>query len=296
MKLPKPLQRVAAVAADAYKGWNAHKAPRMGGALSYYAAFSMGPLILIGIALAGIFFGREAANGQIFDELKGLLGAEAAAGIQAVVKGSATHSKSLVATILGVVSLLLGASGVFAELHDALNTIWGVKLKENQGIWAVIKDRFLSISMVLGTGFLLLVSLLLSAGLAFVGNWLSSTLPGGEALWQIINFFISLAVISLLFTGLFKYVPDVKIRWRESLLAGLFTAVLFEIGKFGLEMYIGKAGVASAYGAAGSIIVLLLWAFYSAQILYFGAELSRALAHAFGTEVKPRRIAEAVLT
>ncbi len=287
------IKRILRVAKDAGRGWSQHKAPRMGAALAYYTAFSIGPLLLIAIAIAGLVFGREAAAGEVFNTLQGLIGSSGASVVQKAIEGASKQGATIWASILGVITLLIGASGVFAELHQALNDVWSVQL-EKKGIWTTLRKRFFSLTMVLGVGFLLLVSLLLTTALGVVGRWLSHTLPGGEALWQVINFAISLGIVSLLFALLFKYVPDIKIGWREVLYAGVLTSLLFTIGKTLLGLYIGKGKVGSAYGAAGSLIVLLLWVYYSAQILYFGAELSRALAATWHARVEPARMAESV--
>lgn len=265
----------------------------MGAALAYYTVFSIGPLVLIAVAIAGLVFGRDAAQNEIFHTLKGLVGASGADVIQAAVQGASKQRTGILMTIVGTAVLLFGASGVFGELHAALNNIWSVKLRR-VGIIGTVRERFLSLTMVLGVGFLLLVSLVLTTALAIVGKWLASWLPGGEVLWQAVNFAISLGVIAVLFALLFKFVPDVKQRWREVLIAGAVTSVLFSLGKLGLGLYLGKSNVGSAYGAAGSLIVLLVWIYYSAQIVYFGAELSRALAAAAHVDVAPARIAKSV--
>lgn len=270
--------------------WFDHKAPRMGAALAYYTAFSVGPLLLIAISLAGLLFGPEAARNEVFQQLRGIAGDDAARAIQDAVQGADKESTSILTSLVGLVMLLFGATGVFGELHDALNTIWGVEAKA-QGLLTILRERFLSFTMVLGTGFLLIVSLVLTAALGFLGKWLSSSLPGGEVLWQIVNGVVSFAVISLVFALILKYVPDIRVRWREMLVGGFVTGLLFSVGKLALGLYVGKVALASTYGAAGSLLVLLLWVFFSAQILYFGAELSRALTKAAGVEVKPRRTA-----
>jgi membrane protein len=299
MKKIKDLAKaVFAVIADAGGGWSSHKAPRLGAALAYYTVFSIGPLLLISVAIAGVVFGAEAASNQIYETLHGLVGEAGATVVQDAVKNADKPDTSVLATILGIASLLFGASGVFGELHDALNTVWGVKAKELKGlrnIVGILKERLLSFSMVLGTGFLLLVSLVVTSVLSVVGKWLSSTLPGGEVVWQIINFIIAQAVITSIFAAIFLYVPDVRMRWREGVIAGFVTAIMFNLGKLAIGVYIGKADLASTYGAAGSLIVLLVWIYYSSQILYFGAEMSRALAHKLGTQVTPRREAATVI-
>jgi membrane protein len=193
----------------------------------------------------------------------------------------------IVSSIVGIVVLLFGASGVFGELQAALNTVWEVQPKPDRGLWGMIKDRFFSFTMVLGVGFLLLVSLLLSAALSAVGRFLSERLPGGEALWQVLNFVISLGVVTSLFALIFKVVPDVKIEWRNVWIGAAVTALLFTLGKFLLGLYLGKASFASMYGAAGSLVVLVVWVYYSAQILFLGAEFTQVYARHNGSNMRP---------
>jgi membrane protein len=282
-------KRILAIAGDAFDGWVDHKAQRMGAALSYYTAFSIGPMLLIAIAITGFIFGQDAARNHVFEALRHEIGSSAATVVQEAVKGAAKPASSIIASIVGVIVLLFAASGVFGELHDAMNTIWGVKMKENQGLKNFIVERFMSFAMVLGTGFLLLVSFVTTAILSAVGSAMSERLPGGEFLWQVVNFVLTFGIITLLFASLFKYVADIRVRWREVLMAGAVTSLLFSLGKLALGLYIGKTGVESSYGAASSLIVLLVWVYYSSQILYFGAELARALTVAAKVKVVPAR-------
>lgn len=268
--------------------WMEDDAPTLGAALAYYTVFSLAPLMTIAIAIAGFFFGKEAAQGQIFDELRVLLGGEGGKAVEEMVQSAhAQPTAGVVATIISVIVLLFGASGVFGQLQASLNTIWGVKPKPGRGVLAMIQDRLLSFGFTLVVGFLLLVSLLLTAGIALVADWVGGLMPGSETLAQLLNVVFSLAMITLLFAMIFKFLPDAKIAWRDVWIGAFLTALLFTIGKFALGIYLGKSGVASSYGAAGSLIVLLLWVYYSSQILFFGAEFTQVYANRFGSRVAP---------
>ena len=268
--------------------WMEDDAPSLGAALAYYTVFSLAPLMTIAIAIAGFFFGKEAAQGQIFDELRVLLGEEGGKAVEEMVQSaSAQPTAGLIATIISVVMLLFGASGVFGQLQASLNAMWGVKPKPGRGVLGLIKDRLLSFGFTLVVGFLLLVSLLLTAGIALMAGWIEGLMPGSETLAQILNIVLSLAIITLLFAMIFKFLPDAKIAWRDVWIGAFLTALLFTIGKFALGIYLGKSGVASSYGAAGSLIVLLLWVYYSSQILFFGAEFTQVYANRFGSRVAP---------
>jgi membrane protein len=268
--------------------WMEDDAPSLGAALAYYTVFSLAPLMTIAIAIAGFFFGKEAAQGQIFDELRVLLGEEGGKAVEEMVQSaSAQPTAGVVATIVSVIILLFGASGVFGQLQSSLNAIWGVKPKPGRGVLWMIKDRLLSFGFTLVVGFLLLVSLLLTAGIALLANWVGGLMPGSEIIAQILNLVFSLVMITLLFAMIFKFLPDAKIAWHDVWIGAFLTAVLFTIGKFALGIYLGKSGVASSYGAAGSLIVLLLWVYYSSQILFFGAEFTQVYANRFGSRVAP---------
>ena len=268
--------------------WMEDDAPSLGAALAYYTVFSLAPLMTIAIAIAGFFLGKEAAQGQIFDELRGLLGAEGGKAVEEMVQSAnAQPTAGVVATIISVIMLLFGASGVFGQLQASLNAIWGVKAKPGRGVLGMIKDRLLSFGFILVVGFLLLVSLLLTAGMALMADWVGGLMPGSEALAYILNIVLSLSMITLLFATIFKFLPDAKIAWHDVWIGAFLTALLFTIGKFALGIYLGKSGVASSYGAAGSLIVLLLWVYYSSQILFFGAEFTQVYANRFGSRVAP---------
>jgi membrane protein len=266
--------------------FNADKVPRLGAALAYYTIFSIAPLLLIAIAMAGLVFGREAAQGEIFGQLRSVLGANSAQMVQSMVANAAKPKSGTIATVLGIVTLILGASGVFGQLEDALNTIWDVAPKKNAGIMRMLKARFLSAAMVFGIGFLLLVSLIIDAVISAAGKYAGHRLPGGEVIWQTLEQLVSLAVVTVLFAAIFRFLPDLRIAWRDVWLGAALTSVLFVIGKVVLGIYFGKSAVGSSYGAAGSLVLVLLWVYYSAQILLFGAEFTQVYARAHGSHAK----------
>lgn len=268
--------------------WSEDKAPRLAAALAYYTVFSLAPLLVIVIAIAGFFFGAEAVQNQVVNQISGLVGQESAEAIQTMIAGARDQGAGLIATIIGIVTLLFAAGGVFGQLQDALNTIWEVAPKPDRGLWGLIKDRFLSFSMILGVGFLLLVSLVLSAALAIVGEFFLGLFPGYELIITILNFAISFGVIMLLFGLIFKILPDAEVAWRDVWLGAALTALLFVAGRFLIQLYIANSDFSSSYGAAGSLIVILLWIYYSAQILFFGAEFTQVYANMFGSRIVPQ--------
>jgi len=255
--------------------WSDDNASRLSAALAYYTVLSIAPLLMLATAVVGFVFGEDAARGQVASELAGIVGPQAGQGIQTVIQHARSPEGGLISSIVGVAVLMFGASGVFGELQSAMNVIWDVKPKPGLGVKGFIRARFFSFTMVLGVAFLLLVSLVLSALLAAAGRFFAHHLPGGEVLWQGINFLFSLLIISALFALIFKVVPDVKVSWRDVAPGAVLTAILFTIGKLLLGLYLGHSSVASPYGAAGSVIVLVIWVYYSAQILFFGAEFAQ---------------------
>ncbi len=271
----------------AYNDWSEDKAPRLGASLAYYTVFSLAPLLLIVITIAGLVFGQEAVQGQIVAQIGGLVGDEGAEAIQQMIVGASKPRTGAIATGIGIATLLFGASGVFGALHDALNTIWEVEPKPGRGVLGMIKDRFLSFTMVLGVGFLLLVALVVSAGLAALGELMRGLLPVPEWVLHVVNVIVAFGITTLLFALIYKILPDVEIRWSDVWTGAAFTALLFTIGKFLLGLYLGKGAVGSAYGVAGSLIVILLWIYYSAQILFFGAEFTQVYANKYGSRVVP---------
>jgi membrane protein len=272
---------------EAASDWSHDRAPRLGAALAYYTVFSLVPFLVVTIAVIGLVFGQEAAQSAILNHIASLVGEQSAAAIKDMIQRADQPSSGLVATGLAIATLLLGASGVFGQLQDALNTVWGVEAKEGRGVWGFIKDRFLSFVAVLGTGFLLLVSLVLSSALAALGKWFSGLLPLPEAVLELLNFAVSFLIITGLFALIFKVLPDAKVAWRDVWVGAGLTAALFTIGKFALGLYLGKSNVASGYGAAGSLVLVLLWVYYSAQILLYGAEFTQVYANRLGERIVP---------
>jgi membrane protein len=271
-------------AKQAAKGWVDDRASSMGAALSYYTVFSIAPLLLIIIAVAGLVFGVDAAQGAIVEQLRGLLGENAAKAIQEVVRNASQPKEGALATVTGVVLLLAGATTVFAELQDDLNRIWKVPAQAKpKGVSGWVQARLLSFGMVLGIAFLLLVSLVASAAIAALGKWWSPMFGDWEALAHLVNFVVSFAVVTAMFALMYRYLPDVRIEWHDVWIGAVVTAFLFTVGKFLIGLYVGKSSVASTFGAAGSLVVLLLWVYYSAQIFLFGAEFTRSYAYRFGS-------------
>ena len=272
---------------DSFYAWLDDNVQRLGAALAYYTVFSLAPLLIIVIAIAGLAFGQEAAQGQIMSQIEGLLGEEGAKATQAMIENARQPTAGLVAGLLGIIMLVFGATGAFAQLQDALNTIWGVTPKPGRGVLGILQDRLFSFMLVIGIGFLLLVSLVLSAALAALGKFFGYLLPVPEAILHIVNFVLSFGVITLLFAMMYKILPDVKIGWSDVWIGAAMTALLFSVGKFLIGLYLGKSGVASAYGAAGSLVVILLWVYYSSQILLFGAEFTFVYANKYGSHIEP---------
>lgn len=272
---------------DAASDWSRDRAPRLGAALAYYTVFSLVPFLVVVIALIGLVFGEVAAQSAILSQIAELVGEQTAAAIKDMIQRANQPSTGLFATAVAVATLLIGASGVFGQLQDALNTVWGVEPKEGRGVWGFIKDRFLSFVAVLGTGFLLLVSLILSSALAAFGKWFGGLLPLPEAVLQLMNFAFSFLVVTGLFALIFKVLPDAKVAWRDVWIGAALTSALFTIGKFALGVYLGKSNVASAYGATGSLVLVLLWVYYSAQILLYGAEFTQVYANRVGERIVP---------
>ncbi|WGV23346.1 YihY/virulence factor BrkB family protein [Halotia branconii] len=272
---------------ETFKEWSEDKASRLAAALAYYTIFSIAPLLIIVIAIAGVVFGEEAARGEIVNQIQGLVGQDGAEFIETAIQNASQPKTGTIASIISVVLLLIGATGLFSELQDSLNTIWEVKPKPGQGIINIIRTRFLSFTMILGIGFLLLVSLVVSAGLSAVVTYFSNLLPGADFIWQIFNFVLSFAITTALFGLIFKVLPDVKITWNDVVIGAVITSFLFTIGRFVLGQYLGNATFGSTYGAAGSLVVILAWVNYAAQILFFGAEFTQVYARKYGSGMTP---------
>lgn len=275
-----------------FSEWSKDKASKHAAALAYYTTFSLAPLLVIIISLAGLFGGTEAAQGMVMNQVQGLVGEEGRGFVEDMVaSASARPAKGAIATAIGIITLVFGALGVFSELQTSLNTMWEVKLKPVVGVGGTLRrlvlGRLISFAMILVIGFLLLVSLIVSAGLSWLTGFLGELLPFHAAVAVIINLIVSLGVITLLFATMFRYLPDAKIAWRDVWLGGFVTAVLFTIGKFLIGMYLGRSNVGSTFGAAGSLAVLLIWIYYSAQIFFLGAEFTQVYANTYGSRIVP---------
>lgn len=270
---------------ETFAEWNADNAPRLGASLAFYTILSLAPLLVVAISIAGLVFGEEAARGQIVGQFRGLVGTEGAEAVQTMVQNANKPAAGIIATIIGLATLLFSASGVFGELQASLNEIWDIKPKPSKGIWDTIRQRFFSFSLVLGTGFLLLVSLVLSAVLAGLYDYIERLFPGLGIIGTILNFVISLGVTTLLFAAIYKLLPDADIAWKDVFIGAAVTALLFSIGRYLIGLYIGRASVGSAFGAAGTLVVLLIWIYYSAQILFMGAEFTQVYANRLGSRI-----------
>jgi membrane protein len=269
------MRRFAAILKETASQFLDERAPRMAAALAFYTAFSLAPLLIIVVAIAGLAFGQDAAQGKIVAEIQGLIGAPEAKTVQDLIDSARRPATGTWAAIAGVVTLLIGATGVVGELQDSLNTIWNVKSAGTSGIAALAKQRLASFAMILGIGFLLLVSLILSTAVTAVTSYAGQLFVVPAALIKTADFIVSCALIAVLFALIYKIVPDAKIEWRDVWQGAAAASLMFAVGKLALSYYIAHSGFASTYGAAGSLVVLLLWVYYSAQILLFGAELTQ---------------------
>jgi membrane protein len=266
--------------------WNEANASAMGAAVAFYTIFAIAPLFILVLALAGFLFGHEAAQRELYGQISGLVGKNGGEAIQSILTAADKPKASLIATVIGFITLFVGASTVFIQLQQSLNAIWNVRPK-SAGVRSFIVHRLLSFAALLGIGFLLLVSLIVSAVLDAAGKWMSGIVPAHEVIWHIIDAVFSLGIITVLFAMIFKILPDVKIAWRNVWIGSLMTALLFTAGKFLLGAYLGRSTLSSAYGAAGSFVVVLLWVYYSAQILLFGAASIRVYAKQHGSPIQP---------
>jgi len=285
------LQELPELLKQTYAAWNEDKAPRLGAALAYYTVFSRAPFLVVVLGIAGILFDQAEARKAIMDQIGIGQGADI---IETLLNNANNKGSGIIATIVGLVTLLLGAGGLFGQMQDALNTIWGVAPRPDLGFVGMLRARFLSFTMVLGTAFLLLVSLALSAFLAALGKFAGGTLPLPEWTMSLINFVISFGIVTLLFAMMYKVLPDAEIQWRDVWIGAAVTAFLFNVGKMGLGIYLAKSAPGSTYGAAGSLVLLLLWVYYAAQILFFGAEFTQVYDTRYGSLIAPSPNAVAV--
>ena len=267
--------------------WSRHKAPRLGASLAFYTLLSIAPLLLVLVSVVGLVLGHQTAQEALISQVQAVVGGQGAAAAQTLLEGSRNSTHGILATAFGVLTLLFGASGVLIELRDALNTIWDVPTPELGGLKMLssfIKERLLSFALVLALGFILVVSLAVSAWVAALGAWSASILPAHEVILHFLNFVISFVIITGLFSAIYRFLPDIRIEWRDVVLGGAITSALFSIGKLALGIYLGKASFASTYGAAASIVVLIVWVYYSAQIFFLGAEFTKTFANSYGSQ------------
>jgi membrane protein len=283
---------------ETFQEWLQDKVPQLGAALAYYTVFSLAPLILVLLALVGVVFRNDPAGAwdKITQQMSYFLDPSAVQVVQNIAEKASQPGKSTIATIIGIALALFGASGVFGQLQDALNTIWGVKARPGRGIWGFLRSRFLSFAMIAGVCFLLLVSLAVEAMLKAFSQYVQSLLPGGIVVALTVYLIFDFAVVVLLFAMIFKFLPDVEIQWRDVWIGAVMTSILFGLGKWLLGFYLGSGAAGSAYGAASSLITLLLWVYYSSQILLFGAEFTQVYAARAGREPKPNEYAVRIVT
>jgi membrane protein len=273
------MKRIRDLLAQSLSMWNQDNAPRLGASLAFYTILSISPLVVLVVAIVSLVFSRSGAQALLLAQVQSLIGASGKDVVQTMLASGQKPFSGILSTILGVITLIFGASAVFTELRAALNAIWKVEpAKTGSGLWAIARERLFSFGMVVSVGFILLVSLLLSAGLAAVTKFFGGLLPIAKGFWEVLNFIVSFLAITILFALIFKYVPGTKIAWRDVRLGAVMTSLLFTVGKLLLALYLGKTSPGSAYGAAGSLVVMVIWVYYSAQIFYFGAEITHTLA------------------
>ncbi len=277
---------------NSFKGFSDDKVTKLSASLAYYTVFSLGPLLIMIIFLCSIFFGREAVEGTIYGQIQGFVGHDAALQLQQIIKNAAISNEGNVAAVIGIITLLIGATTIFADIQDSINSIWGLKVKPKAGWFKLVKTRLLSFGVICSLGFLLLVSLGVTTLVEALTNRLKNYFPEVTVvLFYILNLVITFAVITTLFGVIFKVLPDAKIKWKDVLAGAIATALLFMLGKFAISFYISKSDVGSTYGTAGSLVVLLVWIYYSSIILYFGAEFTKAYAIKYGGEIHPNQYA-----
>ncbi len=283
--------------AAAFSAWRKDKALRLGASLAYYTFFSIPSLLVIAVAAGGMFYGEEAVRGRVVEQFQGLLGAHGAQALDTIIRRAGSLRSGLFAAVAGIATLVIGATAVFVELQDALNTIWGVTPRPKSELTYLIRVRALALLVVIGTGFLLLISLVLSTVLASFGAYLSGLWHGPPALLQLLqlgNIVVSTGIITLLFAMIFRVLPDARIAWKDVWLGAAVTAVLFTLGKFLIGLYLGRTRIESIFGGAGSLAILLVWVYYSSQIFFFGAEFTQVYANTYGSKIRPEKYARRI--
>ncbi|MEP7239220.1 MAG: YihY/virulence factor BrkB family protein [Ferruginibacter sp.] len=269
---------------------------KYGASLSYYTVFSLAPMLIIIISICGRIFGREAVQGQLYSEIKDMVGSQAAIQIQDMIKNIHLTKDSPVATTVSIIVLLVGGTGMFGEIQDSLNRIWGLKVKATKAWWRLILSRLLSFSLIISLGFVMMVSLLLNAVVAIVGDRLNNLVAGVDRVFiPVIDNLLSFTITTLLFAVIFKVLPDAKIKWKDVTVGAFITAILFTLGKIGIGFYLGKSNLATVYGAAGSVVIIMIWAYYSSVILYLGAEVTKVYATQYGGKIQPSEFSEWII-
>lgn len=280
-------QQVWQLSRAAVNAWLDDFAPSMGAAIAYYTAFSIAPVLIIAIAIAGMIFGQDAAQGEIVGQIRSIVGEEGAVAVQGLLRSVSVSSDGIIATLLSIVTLVIGATAVFAELQNALDRIWRTPaIVRANGLWLLIRTRLLSFGLILGLGFMLMVSLVVSAGLAAAGKWWGGWMDGWEVLMQVVNLLISFCVFTAMFSAIYKFMPRANLSWHDVRIGAAATTLLFLIGKYLIGLYLGRTGMSSGFGAAGSFALLLAWIYYSAQIFLLGAEFTWIYSNNFGSRSK----------
>ena len=288
LRYPRSLQAMAIIARDSIVAWIDHNASSLGAALSFYTLFSLAPILVIAMAVAGYVFGPSVAETRVLEEMRGLLGDAGAKAVQGLLLSAHQSGQRGFAAAVSVVTLLVGATSVFGELQNTLDYIWKTSQKDSQAWWRILRSRVLSIGLVLGVGFLLMVSLIISAALAALGAWLGAFMVQWSVILPALDLVLSLGLTTVLFAMIYKYVPREDIGWGDVWIGGLVTACLFSVGKLLIGLYLGRSSLSSAYGAAGSVMVLLLWIYYSSQIFLLGAEFTHVYTYALGSRSRRR--------
>jgi membrane protein len=292
MKKQHTWKNFKSVLKDSFNGFIDHKVPKLSGALAYFTIFSLGPMLMVIIFCADIFYGREAVEGTVFGQIKGFVGAPAAAEIQQIIRVASLSGKTTVTGLIGFIALLAGATTVFAEIQDTINTIWGLKAKPKKGWLKMLINRLLSFSIVVSLSFLLLVSLVVTGLAEALSTHLLHMFPNVAVVFiYVFNLLITFGIVTLLFAIIFKLLPDAEIMWRDVITGAMVTATLFMAGKFAISFYISTSNISTAYGTAGSFVIIILWIYYSSIILYFGAEFTKAYAATYGRVIRPNKYA-----
>ena len=292
MKIKETAKNFGQIFANSFTGFSDNKVTKLSGSLAYSTIFSIGPLLVVIIALCGIFLGHDAVQNKIYHTLEDFLGKNTAIQLQEVIRQAAVSGKNKIAMVIGFIALLVGATSIFSEIQDSINDIWGIKPKPKKGWLKMLQNRFLSFSIIVGLGFLLVVSLVVTSLIDGFSHKLQVYFASTTVIiFYVINQLLTVCIVSVIFAAIFKVLPDAKIKWRDVVVGALVTTFLFMLGKFGISMYISKSNVGSTYGAMGSLVVLMLWVYYSSIILYFGAEFTKAYAVKYGSEIVPAEYA-----